>query len=59
MNFKPISVDERQKLLSALRGNKDGLALLMNRKDTTFSGTSENISDEEVITTIRAVPCHY
>jgi hypothetical protein len=49
-------------LLGALRANaKSGRAILMDRR-TTFVATAENIeevTDDEVITAIPSVPCHY
>jgi len=60
MDFRPLSEMERRTLVTALRGNSDrGLALLMDRKDTSFAGTSEEVPDEEVINAIKSVPCHY
>ena len=60
MDFRPLNSDERQKLIEALRGNaQDNLAILMDRRDTSFIGSSEEISDEEVISAIQSVPCHY
>jgi hypothetical protein len=60
MDFRPVNTEERQKLIDALRGNaQDNLAILMDRRDTSFIGASEEISDEEVISAIQSVPCHY
>ena len=60
MDFRPVNSDERQKLIDALRGNaQDNLAILMDRRDTSFVGSSEEVSDEEVISAIQSVPCHY
>jgi len=60
MDFRPLKTDERQKLVEALRGNaEDNLAILMDRRDTSFLGSSEEVSDEEVISAIQSVPCHY
>jgi hypothetical protein len=60
MDFRPVTTDERQKLIDALRGNaQDSLAILMDRRDTSFIGSSEEISDDEVISAIQSVPCHY
>jgi hypothetical protein len=60
MDFRPVSTEERQKLIDALRGNaEDNLAILMDRRDTSFVGASEEISDDEVISAIQSVPCHY
>ena len=60
MDFRPVSTQERQKLIEALGGNaEDNLAILMDRRDTSFIGASEEISDEEVISAIQSVPCHY
>jgi hypothetical protein len=60
MDFRTVTTDERQKLISALRGNaEDNLAILMDRRDTSFVGSSEEVSDDEVISAIQSVPCHY
>lgn len=60
MDFRPVTTEERQKLIDALRGNaQDSLAILMDRRDTSFVGSSEEVSDEEVISAIQSVPCHY
>ena len=60
MDFRPVTTEERQKLIDALRGNAhDSLAILMDRRDTSFAGTADEVTDEEVITAIKSVPCHY
>jgi len=60
MDFRPVTTEERQKLIDALRGNaQDNLAILMDRRDTSFLGAGEEVSDEEVISAIQSVPCHY
>jgi hypothetical protein len=60
MDFRPLNDTERRQLVTALRGNADsGRAILMDRKDTSFAGTAEDVTDEEVITAIKNVPCHY
>ena len=60
MDFRPVTTEERQKLIDALRGNaKDSLAILMDRRDTSFVGAAEEVSDDEVISAIQSVPCHY
>ena len=60
MDFRPLLDEQRKRLLTALRGNAaDGQAILMNRKDTSFVGTAEDVTDNEVIMAIRSVPCHY
>ncbi|QEL17273.1 hypothetical protein [Limnoglobus roseus] len=60
MDFRPLSELERRNLVTALRGNADGnRVLLLDRKDTSFLGTSEEVPDEEVINAIKSVPCHY
>ena len=51
---------ERRQLVSALRGNAESdRAILMDRRDTSFAGTADEVTDEEVITAIKSVPCHY
>jgi hypothetical protein len=60
MDFRSLANEERQRLIAALRGNAGrNLAILMDRRDTSFAGTSEDIPDEEVIRAIKSVPCHY
>lgn len=60
MDFRPLSEIERRQLVTALRGNADrGLSLLMDRRDTSFAGTADEVPDEEVIAAIKSVPCHY
>jgi len=60
MDFRPLTEVERRNLVTALRGNADtGLALLMDRRNTSFLGATEEVTDEEVINAIRSVPCHY
>jgi hypothetical protein len=60
MDFRPLTSTERQQLIGALRGNADSTtALLMDRRDTSFIGTTDEVTDEEVINAIKSVPCHY
>jgi hypothetical protein len=60
MDFRPLNDTERRQLVTALRGNAENdRVILMDRRDTSFAGTAEEITDEEVITAIRSVPCHY
>jgi len=60
MDFRPLNDSERRQLIAALRGNADSdRAILMDRHDTSFAGTAEEVTDEEVISAIKSVPCHY
>lgn len=60
MDFRPLDDQERDQLQKALKRNAgDGAALLTDKKDTTFVGFADDVSDEEVITAIKSVPCHY
>lgn len=60
MNFRPLTDTERQGLLTALRDNANqGRAMRMDRRDTSFLGSADAVTDEEVISAIRSVPCHY
>lgn len=60
MDFRPLDAAERLKLIGALRNNADdNAAILMDRRDTSFVGTDSELSDEEVISAIKSVPCHY
>ncbi len=59
MDFRPLDTLERKKLLDSLRGNAlENKALLMD-KDTSFIGSAEDVTDEEVINAVKSVPCHY
>jgi hypothetical protein len=60
MDFRPLNDVERKQLLTALRSNvQDNRAILMDRRTTRFAGTVEDVTDDEVITAIKSVPCHY
>jgi hypothetical protein len=60
MDFRPLNDVERRQLISALRGNAESdRAILMDRRTTTFAGTADEVTDEEVISAIKSVPCHY
>jgi hypothetical protein len=60
MDFRPLNDTERRQLITALRGNAEhDRVILMDRHDTGFVGTTDEITDEEVITAIKSVPCHY
>ena len=60
MDFRPLAEHEKRNLIAALRGNADrDMAILMDRRDTSFVGSAEDVSDEEVIFCIKSVPCHH
>jgi hypothetical protein len=60
MDFRPLNDTERRQLISSLRGNAESnRVLLMDRRDTSFAGTVDEVPDEEVINAIKSVPCHY
>ena len=60
MDFRPLNDTERRQLVNALRGNtEDDRAILIDRRDTAFVGSTDEVSDEEVISAIKSVPCHY
>ena len=60
MDFRPLNDTERRQLVGALRGNAErNTAILMDRRDTSFAGTIDEVTDDEVITAIKSVPCHY
>jgi hypothetical protein len=60
MDFRPLTEIERRNLATALRGNADGnRVLLLDRRDTSFAGTADDVPDDEVIHAIKSVPCHY
>jgi hypothetical protein len=60
MDFRPLSEIERRGLITALRGNAEGnRVLLLDRRDTSFVGSADEVPEDEVITAIKSVPCHY
>jgi hypothetical protein len=60
MDFRPLNDTERRQPIAALRGNAENdRAILMDRRDTSFLGTVDDVTDEEVISAIKSVPCHY
>ena len=60
MDFRPLAELERRQLIDALRGNVErDRAILMDRRDTSFVGSADEVTDEEVISAIKSVPCHY
>jgi hypothetical protein len=60
MDFRPLAVEERNKLIESLRNNAlCNHAIFMDERDTSFKGSAEEVPDEEVILAIRSVPCHY
>lgn len=60
MDFRPLNDTERRQLISSLRGNaENNRAILIDRRDTSFLGSTEEVPDEEVINAIKSVPCHY
>jgi hypothetical protein len=60
MDFRPLNDTERRQLITALRGNAEhDRVLVMDRRDTSFAGTTDEVTDDEVIAAIRSVPCHY
>ena len=60
MDFRPLNEVERGQLINSLRGNADSnRAILLDRRDTSFLGSADEVPDEEVINAIKSVPCHY
>ena len=60
MDFRPLTEKERRVLVAALRGNADrGVALLADRRDTSFVGEADELPEGAVLTAIQSVPCHY
>jgi len=60
MDFRPLNDSERRQLVNALRGNSESdCAILIDRNDTSFAGTTDEVTDDEVISAIKSVPCHY
>jgi hypothetical protein len=60
MDFRPLNDSERRQLVNALRGNAESdRVILLDRRDTSFAGTTDEVTDDEVISAIKSVPCHY
>lgn len=60
MDFRPLSEIERRGLITALRGNAEGnRVLLLDRRDTSFAGSADELPDEQVMTAVKSVPSHY
>ncbi len=60
MDFRPLNENERQELISALRGNAESdQAILTDQRDTSFAGVADEVPDDEVISAIKSVPVHY
>jgi hypothetical protein len=60
MDFRPLNDSERRQLVNALRGNAESdRVILMDQRDTSFAGTADEVTDDEVISAIKSVPCHY
>jgi hypothetical protein len=60
MDYRPLTPAERQALTEALRGNAESnLAILMDGRDTSFVATTEDVLEDEVISAVKSVPCHY
>jgi hypothetical protein len=60
MDFRPLNDTERRQLIQALRGNVDqDRAILIDRRDTSFLGTADEVTDDEVISAVKSIPCHY
>ena len=60
MDFRPMNDVERRRLIDALRNNAErDMPILMNRRDTSFEASVDEVTDDEVIAAIKSVPCHY
>ena len=60
MDFRPLDETERLRLVAALRGNaEDGRAILIDPRDTSFAGTTDDVAARDAIAAIRSLPCHY
>ena len=44
MDFRPLNDTERRQLIASLRGNAENdRAILMDRRDTSFAGTTDEV----------------
>lgn len=57
--FRGLTPTEHAGLLRALHENAfGGKALLMDRKDTTFTGVGE-MTDADAVQAVKSIPTHY
>ncbi len=50
MDFRPLNDTERRQLINALRGNAESdRTILMDRRDTSFAGTTDEVTDEPLV----------
>jgi hypothetical protein len=60
MDFRTMTVPERERLTRALRSNATGESVLLtDRANTRFLGTANETPDEEVIAAVKSIPIHY
>ena len=59
MDYRPLAKAEQRRLAKALHDNVEESKFLKLAADTSFAGTADKVSDEEVVAAIRSVPCHY
>jgi len=60
MDFRPLNDSERRQLIGALRANAENdSVILLDPQDTTFVGVIDEVPEDEVISAIKSVPCHY
>ena len=59
MDFRALNTVEKEKLMNALRGNAENNRAMLMSKDTSFLGSADDVTDEEVINAVKSVPCHY
>jgi len=60
MDFDPSMTPTARSLIEALRGNAESNQAILTDSATPASpGSTEEVTDDEVIQAIRSVPCHY
>ena len=60
MDYRQLTETEQRGLLAALQSNGQGrVTILTDRRTTRFAGVTDDVTDDEVITAIKSVPCHY
>jgi hypothetical protein len=60
MDYRPLEDQQRQELLAALRDNlANDRAILIDPHDTSFAGTADEVAEEQVLSAIKGIPCHY
>lgn len=56
--FVALNKSEQAKMTEALQANAQGKAIMQSKSDTSFAGYGD-LENDQVITAVRSLPCHY